>query len=143
MLISAFRTPALALLACSLAACAHLPAPGAPGGACKAGLQAQVQDVLYFGIHTPHGDVTPERWRAFLDGTVTPRFPQGLTVTAADGQWRNAKGVIGREPSYVLTLVHPDDAASDAAVVEIAEAYKQRYEQEAVLRVRSAACVSF
>ena len=67
---------------------------------------------------------------------MTPRFPQGLTVWRADGQWRGADGVIVREPSFVLELIHPDSAAPERAVTEIIADYKHRFQQESVLRVR-------
>jgi hypothetical protein len=40
----------------------------------------------------------------------------------------------------VLTLVHPDDPAARRSIVEIVEAYKARFRQEAVLRVTSPVC---
>jgi hypothetical protein len=134
------RTLALpALLASVLAGCASAP----PRLACAAGEERLVQDALYFGTATPTGVVTPGQWSGFLGGTVTPRFPQGLTVSHASGQWRGADGAIISEESYVLTLLHPDDAASERAVREIIDAYKQAFAQEAVLRVKSPACASF
>lgn len=33
--------------------------------------------------------VSDEDWRAFLAAEVTPRFPDGLTVIDAAGQWRD------------------------------------------------------
>jgi hypothetical protein len=46
-------------------------------------------------------------------------------------------------PSYILHLVHPDDAPSETAVSELVAAYKTQFQQEAVLRVKTHACVSF
>jgi hypothetical protein len=73
---------------------------------------------------------------------VTPRFPSGLTVWPAAGQWRGNDGEVVREASYVLNLLHAPDAKSEADVVAIVTEYKKQFEQEAVLRVRSAACLS-
>jgi len=42
---------------------------------------------------------------------VTQRFPDGLTVWQAEGQWQTAAGSIDREQSKVLLLVHGDTAA--------------------------------
>ncbi|KRE89223.1 hypothetical protein ASG87_06080 [Frateuria sp. Soil773] len=129
---------AIAALPLLLAACASLP-----NGACGPGMHGAVRDELYFGTAMPQGQVSPGDWDRFLRDTVTPRFPQGLTVSAASGQWRGADGGIVREPAYAVTLVHPDDDASEQAVRAIAGAYKARFAQEAVLRVRSPACASF
>lgn len=110
---------------------------------CGAGGQRMVEDKLYLGTQTPDGAVTPAQWSQFLSEVVTPRFPQGLSVWTASGQWRSADGSITREDSYVLDLLHDGDAANEAAVREIAADYQQRFRQEAVMRVRTPACVSF
>jgi hypothetical protein len=39
--------------------------------------------------------------------------------------------------------VHAEDVATEAAISEIRTAYQTQFKQEAVLRVRSKACVSF
>ncbi len=101
-----------------------------------------LQEVLYFGTDTPSGRVTPEEWTQFLSETVTPRFPEGLSSWQASGQWRSASGEVIREPSYVLSLVHPDNPLRNKAVQEIITTYKTRFRQEAVLRVTSSSCMS-
>ena len=55
---------------------------------------------------------------------MTPRFPEGLSTWQASGQWRSASGQIIREPSYVLSLVHPDDPVPNKAIQEIITSYK-------------------
>jgi hypothetical protein len=109
---------------------------------CRSGEQRSVQDTLFFGADKPDGVVTPDDWSRFLDETVTPRFPQGLSVWQAAGQWRSESGRIVHEASRILDLVHPDDETSERAVLEIAATYKTRFHQEAVLRVRTPTCVS-
>ena len=136
----------LAVAAAALAVlggCAALP--GAPGAlACERGDRRLVRDTLYFGRNRPGGGTVGEaEWRSFLDGTITPRFPDGLTVTHAGGQWRGASGAIEREETEVVTVLHAGDAAARGRIAEIAAAYKSRFGQEAVLRERSLACASF
>jgi hypothetical protein len=126
-----------AILLC-LSGCASLHENG-----CKGGEQFTIQDALYFGTGKPNGVVTRDEWTKFLETMVTPRFPQGLTVSDASGQWRGADGSIVREASHVLTLVHPDDAPSERSVAEIVASYKAQFQQEAVLRVKAGACMSF
>jgi hypothetical protein len=140
MLAVAPRSPlfAVAAMALALAACVSPQHPS-----CRSGEQLRVLDTLYFGTHSLRGAVTADEWRKFLDTTVTPRFPQGLTVSQASGQWRGADGTIVRESSYVLSLIHPDGAPSDAAIGEIVASYKSAFAQESVLRSRSETCASF
>jgi hypothetical protein len=52
-------------------------------------------------------------------------------------------GSIAREAIYVLQLVYPDTIANEEAIQEIMSAYKQRFQQEAVLRVNAQSCASF
>jgi hypothetical protein len=99
--------------------------------------------VIYFGSAKPTGVVTSEEWAEFLRSSVTPRFPQGFSVWQAAGQWQGADGAIVREDSFVLSLVHPEDEHSEGSVRAIAAEYKSRFEQEAVLRVKSHGCASF
>jgi hypothetical protein len=121
-----------AALLCALTACASLaPLPIKPGdpGACG---ERRLDRVL-FGMNSPSGPVGDRQWQAFLAEVVTPRFPDGLTIYQAQGQWRGASGEIEREDSRAIDLVHADTAAGRQRVVEIAEEYKRRFRQEAVL----------
>jgi hypothetical protein len=130
---------ALATAACSVPVRPSEPPPG-----CDAGDQRMVRDTLYFGRNIPGGGtVSDAQWRAFLDEAVTPRFPDGLTLATAIGQWRGASGRIETEATQVVTLLHPGDAASREKVAAIAREYKQRFMQEAVLRERIPACTAF
>ena len=128
---------ALALLALTLSACATQPAPR-----CSSGQQPSISDLIYFGTEKPGGTVSDEEWAAFLREVVTPRFPDGLTTWRASGQWRSADGSLTREDSHVLNLVHAGDAKAEGAIGALIGEYKTRFRQEAVLRVRSDACVS-
>lgn len=122
-----------------LAGCA---APAAP--VCPSGLKAMRNELLYFGTDIPAGGtVAPQDWQAFVDSTVTPRFPQGLSVWQVAGQWKSQAGPIVKEQSYVLNILHAGAAAEEQAVQDIAQAYKQKFRQEAVLRVTHPACVSY
>lgn len=127
---------ALPVLA-ALTACSTMPSTR-----CAAGQDAAVQELLYFGTEKPGGHVGAEEWARFLAEVVTPRFPDGLTAWQASGQWRSESGALVHEPSYVVSLVHPRDAATERAVRDIVEAYKTTFEQEAVLRVATSACMS-
>lgn len=62
-----------------------------------------VVEQLFFGRNMPGGQVVSDSaWINFLSEVVTPRFPDGLTVFQAAGQWRGADGKIEREASFVL-----------------------------------------
>lgn len=111
--------------------------------ACADGQQRMTTEHLYFGTSKADGLVTAEDWSTFLGDTVTPRFPQGLSVWQASGQWQSEAGPIVQESSYVLDIVHEENAVNEQAIVEIMTTYKERFQQEAVLRVKGSACISF
>jgi hypothetical protein len=89
------------------------------------------------------GEVSEEEWRAFLEAEVTPRFPDGLTVLAAYGQWRSRSGEVARDPTRVLMIWHRRGAGGEADIEAIRQAYKAQFSQESVMRVDGLSCVSF
>jgi len=104
---------------------------------------AWVREVLYFGRGlTGGGEISDSAWRRFLEAEVMPRFQDGLTLIDANGQWRNHEGATVRERTWVIVLYHPPGEAAERAVVAVTEAYKQAFEQEAVLRDREMTCVT-
>jgi hypothetical protein len=124
-------TRALFALLIAGAACARpaqhasAPAPAPPA----------VADRLVFGRSIPGGGIVSDaEWDAFVREVITPRFPEGLTLWRAEGQWRDRTGETVREAVVVLELFHPGEAATETALQEIAEEYKRRFRQEAVLR---------
>lgn len=135
----------LVLAAIVLAAASCRPA-GATSAAvqCAIGDTALVRDVVYFGRNTPGGaELSDSAWQEYVDDVLTPRFPAGLTIWDAAGQWRGAGGRVERERSKVLSLLHPGDARSQALVAEAVGEYKRRFAQEAVLRERVTTCSRF
>lgn len=88
--------------------------------------------------------VSEAQWLNFLDREITPRFPDGLTVYDARGQWRDpARNRIVREPSKVVSIVLPGKADDMARLNDIADAYKTRFKQQSVGMILRPACVSF
>jgi hypothetical protein len=128
-----------------IAGCAGRASPSTtPSPSCAIGDTALVRDVLYFGRNRPGGGVvTDEEWQTFLDQVLTPRFPAGLTVVAATGQWKGKSGLVEQERSEVVTVFHSADEAARGAVTEVVVEYKRRFRQEAVLRERMPTCVRF
>ena len=127
-------------LAGAVSGCAAMGAPS-----CGPGGQPELVAEMVFGRNI--GDslgVSEADWNRFLDEEVTPRFPDGLTVMSANGQWRDTeRGNVVQEPSKVLVLVLGDEAKDKPRVAEIATAYKQRFNQQGVLTMLRPACVSF
>ena len=131
---------ALGALLLVLAGCAAAPQP------CPAGASPATIAEAYFGRNVKtRAPVTEAEWVRFMADTVTPAFPDGLTVLDGAGQWRNAAGQISREDSKVLLLVLPgqDQAAARARLAPVTAAWKARFAQESVLTVFRQGCAAF
>jgi hypothetical protein len=89
-------------------------------------------------------EVSEAQWMQFVDDEITTRFPDGLTVFDAAGQWRDqTSNRITREPSKIVLIVLPGKAEDLPRLNEIAEAYKRSFGQQSVGMILRPACVSF
>ena len=83
-------------------------------------------------------------WSRFVDREIISRFPSGLTMFNAAGEWRDeATKKIMREPSKVVQIVLPGNDDDMTRLNEIAETYKARFKQQSVITIVRPACVSF
>ena len=88
--------------------------------------------------------VSEVEWGRFVDREITPRFPAGLTVFNAAGQWQDkSKNRIVHEPSKIVQIVLPGEVDDITRLNAIAEAYKKRFQQQSVGMIVRPACVSF
>ena len=118
---------ALALL---LSACASTPM--------RIGVQG-ISDRLFCGRSIPGGgEVTDAEIEQFVDEVVTPRFPEGFTMWTAVGSWEGKE-----EKTLVLEFLHPYGRRFDDHVRAIADEYRRRFRQEAVMRVTLPAVMEF
>lgn len=109
---------------------------------CGLSSAAQIRTTLYFGLSRPKGSVSELEWQIFLRDEVTRRFPDGLTVWQAEGQWQTSAGSIDHEQSKVLLLVHADTATARESVQAVIQAYRKTFEQQSVLWESSRVCVA-
>jgi hypothetical protein len=95
---------------------------------------------LLFG----RSNVSDAAWDRFLAAEVTPRFPDGLTVYDARGQWRNPQTKkISRERSKVVMIAMPPADDNQTRLSAIIEVYKTRFKQQSVGLILRPSCVSF
>ncbi len=117
----------------------------AQGIACSDPQRAMLEIDLMFGRNIG-GElgVTEQQWADFVAGEITPRFPQGLSIDDAIGQWRDPdNNTIVKEPSKDVTIVVPQSEEVKGKIEAIVAAYKQRFQQQSVGVVMRPACVSF
>jgi Protein of unknown function (DUF3574) len=113
---------------------------------CRGAAEAEAfsRTELFFGLSRPGGIVSEGEFKAFVDGYVTPRFPDGLTLLTGIGQFRDASGTILVEGSKLLILLYPRrDREADAKIEQIRLDYRRAFQQQSVLRADEVSCVSF
>jgi len=122
--------------------CAGAQAPALP---CHGTLQRRDVAELFFGRDIGHRvGVSNADWTRFVARELTPRFPDGLTITDAIGQWRNpANGQIVHEPSKHVEIVLPGHSDDEARLDAVVAAYKRAFRQRSVGVIVREACASF
>jgi hypothetical protein len=141
------RVAAVAILACMsasmLCGCRSNPPPVAASP--NTSSQTLTRTELFLGLSKPGGGtVSQDEFKAFLDAEVTPRFPDGYSVIAAEGRWRDAaSGITLVEPSRIIMILHEPTSENEQKIETIREAYKKRFNQDAVLRTQYPQRASF
>ena len=133
---------AISAVALVLAACADIDVSTSE---CADGGELWHEYRLFMGRGSGGEEVVSEEdWAAFLADTITPRFPDGLSVIDVAGQGTNTDGTLERERTkMLLVVVPPADETALNRINEIGAEYQRRFTQDAVLRVVTPACVAF
>jgi hypothetical protein len=122
------------------------PAPArAQGIACSAPQQSMQQVELMFGRNIGNRlGVSGAAWSRFLAREVTRRFPDGLSVLDAAGQWQDkTRGRVVRERSKLVMIVTADDAPARDNIAAIVAAYKEQFHQQSVGVISRPVCAAF
>ncbi len=112
---------------------------------CRGAQQPKLVAELLFGRDVGRRvGVSQAAWLRFVARELTPRFPDGFTISDATGQWRDrSSGTIVREPSKRVEIVLPGNADDDARLEAVVAAYKSRFHQQSVGIIVRGACVAF
>ncbi|WP_165759956.1 DUF3574 domain-containing protein [Acetobacter cibinongensis] len=107
--------------------------------------QDMLSVTLMFGLSRPNApNVTQAEWDAFLHNTVTPRFPSGLSVLEASGQWQDREnGRVIQEPSRIVQVITPFTLGLANSLNTIRNTYAKRFQQQSVGLVIKPVCASF
>jgi uncharacterized protein DUF3574 len=113
--------------------------------ACPAPQQPMQQVELMFGRNIGGRlGVSEAKWSRFVAREVTPRFPEGLSIVDAAGQWQDReRHRVVREPSKLVMIVTTDDAPARDRIAAIVAAYKQQFRQQSVGVISRAVCAAF
>jgi hypothetical protein len=128
-----------------LAAAAHNAAAQTSPLSCSGAQQPKLAAELLFGRDIGNRiGVSEAAWQNFVAHEITPRFPDGLTIVAATGQWRDpSRKTVVREPSKLVIIVLPGNKDDQARLAAIVDAYKRRFHQQSVGVILQSACASF
>ena len=108
---------------------------------CRAPLKPAIEVDLYFGRDIGgRAEVSDADWVEFLADEVTPRFPDGLSVSEVSGQYREPGGRIIHERGKRLVVVVFDAPAHAGKIRAIVDTYKTRFGQHSLLRVERSIC---
>jgi hypothetical protein len=111
---------------------------------CRIGKPQEVAELMFGRNAGNRMAVSDAAWARFVDREITPRFPDGLTILDARGQWRDSgRKRIMREPSKLVEIVLPGKDEDQRYLGEIAAAYKSRFHQQSVGIIVRPACVAF
>jgi Protein of unknown function (DUF3574) len=122
------------------------PTPvSAQGAACAAPQQSMQQVELMFGRNIGGRlGVSEATWARFVAREITPRFPDGLSILNAAGQWQDKdRGRVVREPSKLVMIVTADEAPARDKIAAIVAAYKQQFHQQSVGVISRPVCAAF
>jgi hypothetical protein len=112
---------------------------------CHGAQQPKMVAELMFGRDIGHGvGVSEPEWQRFVARELVSRFPDGLTIIDAIGQWRDRdNGRIVREPSKHVEIVLTGNKDDDARLDAVVAAYKRAFHQHSVGVIVRPACVAF
>ena len=131
------RNAILLVFSLTVSACSHLPIDRLQ---CQAG-QLMTETTLYFGLS---GRASVEGFETFRSQIIAKTFPEGYTVLDGSGGWYSAR--LGRtieEPSKVVVRLHKGQKEDWAAIDALITTYKERFDQESVLRTDQTICAAF
>ncbi|HEX3701411.1 MAG TPA: DUF3574 domain-containing protein [Phenylobacterium sp.] len=108
---------------------------------CPVGQEPHRTAQLFFGQRSQGRPWVSETvFRKFVDEELTTRFPDGLTVMEGGGQWKGRDDKLIREAAKVVLIVLPKGDDAQGRLDAVRQAYRARFDQDAVLRVDPPAC---
>lgn len=99
--------------------------------------QVQVQEnndswyKIHFGMGVGSKALNPDIFAKFLNSEITPRFPAGLTLTYAYGQWKSPQGLV-REKVAVIDLFVESNKENLEKIEEVTEIYVKKFKNAKV-----------
>ena len=115
-----------------------------PRAGCAVEAGSAVRTELMFGLSRRDGTaISDDEFAAFFAAEVADRLDRGVTLVAAEGRYRDRHGALVAERTKLLIWLHAESARNEQAIEAVRAMYKQRFDQESVLRADSQSCVDY
>jgi hypothetical protein len=112
---------------------------------CSCATTRMTETDLYFGRSKPDGDiVTANEWKDFRENKIAGVFKEGCTILDAAGSWYDPvlhKSIT--EPTYIVVYYYKNSALVSRQIDSLRYWYKNRFQQQSVLRVDKKVKASF
>jgi Protein of unknown function (DUF3574) len=142
MRIACLAVCSLTLASATLHQAVAQPAPPSCHGTQQPKMVAELMFGRDIGVGRNIG-VSESEWQRFVARELVSRFPDGLTIMDAVGQWRDHDGKIVHEPSKHVEIVLPGNKDDDTRLDAVVAAYKNAFHQHSVGVIVRPACVAF
>ncbi len=101
-----------------------------------------IKTELYFGLSKKNGVVTEQEWNAFKVDFISKKF-SGYTELKSKGFWTNPKGETVSENSRLIIYLNKGTTADSIAIAYVIDNYKQKFNQESVLKIEKPVKANF
>lgn len=96
-----------------------------------------VETNLYFGQSKPNGGmITEKEWNSFRENEIAKVFKEGSTVVNVTGNWFDPeKHTLITEPTYLVIYFYKRSSKVSRQIDSLRNWYKEKFQQQSVLRV--------
>lgn len=99
--------------------------------------QQMIETNLYFGKTRPDGSmITEQEWKMFKEEYISRVCNEGSTVLSGEGNWQDpVTHKLIAEPSYVVIYFYKRSSSKSRQIDSLRYWYKEKFQQQSVLRV--------
>jgi hypothetical protein len=101
-----------------------------------------IKTELYFGLSKKNGVVTEQEWNMFKADFLSKKF-SGYTELISKGFWTNPKGETVSENSRLIIYLNKGTTSDSIAIAFVIDNYKQKFNQESVLKIETPVNATF
>ena len=101
----------------------------------------KIKTELYFGLSYAGESISDTEWNTFKEEAIDKTL-SGYTLIKGDGYWKTNNTEFN-EKSMILIYLHEDTSVEERKLNTIISTYKEKFNQESVLRVDQSVHASF